>query len=89
LKTFEIKSHDAPAERAPWFSGYFISVIIKDLGIAFPISLEHGVQPLRYRPQEAALSAFLFSISSITFGVNRGETGEAVVKNLSFQFISR
>ncbi|KXN92475.1 Protein CSF1 [Leucoagaricus sp. SymC.cos] len=88
LKTFEVKGHDSQTEQAPWFSKYFIGVTIRDLGIAFPITLDQDIQLPQYRAKEAAVNAFLFSISSITFGINRGETGEAVVKKLSCQFIS-
>lgn len=88
MKTFEVKTRDTQLEEAPWFSKYLISIAIRDLGIAFPITLEQDIQLPRYRAKDAAISAFLFSVSSITFGINRGETGEAAIKDLSFQFIS-
>jgi hypothetical protein len=89
MKTFEVKTSDPQAEEVPWYSRYLISITIRDVGIAFPITLEQDIQLPRHRAKDAAINAFLFSISSIAFGIHRGETGEAVVKNLSFQFISQ
>ncbi len=89
MRTFEVKARNVQTELTPWLSGYLISVTIKDLGIAFPITLDQDIQLSRYRAKGAPVRAFLFSISSITFGINRGETGEASMKNLSFQFVSQ
>lgn len=89
MKTFEVKARDVQAEHTSWLSAYSISVTIKDLGIAFPITLDQDIQLSRYRAKGAPVRAFLFSVSSITFGINRGETGEAGMKNLSFQFVSQ
>ncbi|KAF9450414.1 hypothetical protein P691DRAFT_468038 [Macrolepiota fuliginosa MF-IS2] len=89
MRTFEVKVRDVQTEQAPWLAKYLISVTIKDLGIAFPITLEQDIQLLRQKYKSAFTKAFLFSISSIAFAINRGETGEAVMKDLSFQFVSR
>ncbi|KAJ3575090.1 hypothetical protein NP233_g1335 [Leucocoprinus birnbaumii] len=88
MKTLEVKTRDAHVEESPWYSKYLIGITIRDLGIAFPITLEQDIQLPRFRAKDAAISAFLFSISSIAFGINRGETGQAALKDLSFQFIS-
>lgn len=89
MKTFEVKAHDVRVEQTSWLSKYLISVAIKDLGIAFPITLDQDIQLPRYQAKDASVSVFLFSISSITFGINRGETGEAGMENLAFQFVSQ
>jgi len=88
MRTFEVKARNYQIEDTSWLSKYIINITVRDLGIAFPITLEQDIQLPRYRAKDATISAFLFSISSIIFGVNQGETGEATVKNLSFQFIS-
>jgi hypothetical protein len=36
-----------------------------------------------------AVKAFLFSVKSIKFGTQRGESGEAKMQGLSIQFVSR
>jgi len=88
MRTFEVKIDNHQIEDTSWLSKHIINITIRDLGIAFPITLEQDIQLPRYRAKDATINAFLFSTSSIIFGVNRGETGEATVKNLSFQFIS-
>jgi len=88
MRTFEVKARNYQIEDTSWLSKYIINITVRDLGIAFPITLEQDIQLPRYRAKDATISAFLFSITSIIFGVNQGETGEATVKNLSFQFIS-
>lgn len=88
MKTFEVKVRDVQAEQTSGLARYIINVSIKDVGIAFPITLEQDIQLHRHRVKDASTRAFLFSVSSIAFGINHGETGEAVMKKLSFQFVS-
>jgi hypothetical protein len=88
MKTFEIKVPQARSEQTSWLSKYLINVAIRNLGIAFPITLDHDIKLSRHRTKDAPVSAFLFSVSSIMFAINRGETGEAGMHCLSFQFVS-
>jgi len=88
MRTFEVKTYNHQIEDTSWLSKYIINITIRDLGIAFPITLEQDIQLPRYSAKDATINAFLFSIPSIIFCVNRGETGETTVRNLSFQFIS-
>ncbi|XP_006461147.1 hypothetical protein AGABI2DRAFT_185437 [Agaricus bisporus var. bisporus H97] len=89
MKTFEIKVPQVHSEQTSWLSKYLINVAIKNLGVAFPITLDDDFKLSRYRTKDTPVSAFLFSVSSIMFAINRGETGEAGMNCLSFQFVSQ
>lgn len=89
MKTFEIKVPQVHSEQTSWLSKYLINVAIKNLGVAFPITLDDDFKLSRHRTKDTPVSAFLFSVSSIMFAINRGETGEAGMNCLSFQFVSQ
>ncbi|KAF9268932.1 hypothetical protein L218DRAFT_892586 [Marasmius fiardii PR-910] len=89
LKTFEVvPSHETEGERAQsavpiWLNQYVIEFFIHSVGVAFPLTYDHDNSF-----GERAVKAFLFSIKNISFETHRGETGQAKMKGLSFQFVS-
>lgn len=92
LKTFEVKPNLSEATGAPpWLSRTMIHISISNVGIAFPLGDQQKelVLPRKDSRDDTAVRAFLFSIKSITFSTERGETGQANLRNLSFQFVRR
>jgi hypothetical protein len=89
LKTFDVHVGDIQLERAS-VNDFIITVSIRSIGVAFPLIHDEELElPHKKRKDSAAVRAFLFSVKSIEFGTHRGETGQAVIQHLSFQFISR
>jgi hypothetical protein len=91
LRTFEVKDKDAEfKEKSTWLSEHTIVMIIKNIGVAFPLALDQDIElPQTGSHDSSAVRAFLFSIKSFVFGTQRGETGQAVMKGFSFQFVSQ
>lgn len=91
LKTFEIGSRDVQLqEKSGWVDEYTINVSAQNIGVAFPLTHDHDLElPQTGSRDSAAVRAFLFSIKLVEFGAHRGETGQANMQSLSFQFISR
>lgn len=91
MRTFEVKSKDVGSEaKSNWLSNYTVELMIFNIGVSFPLALEQGLQlPQIGRQDSSAVRAFLFSIKSLRFATQRGETGEAVMAGFSFQFVSR
>ncbi|GLB37483.1 putative fermentation associated protein [Lyophyllum shimeji] len=90
LKTFEVGIRDPRVNSKPWLESYIINVSTRNIGVAFPLTHDQDLQLPRSGSRDStAVPAFLWSIKSIEFGTHRGETGQAVMKNFSFQFISR
>lgn len=86
LDTFDVKVGDVQLEETTdWLHAYVVNVVIQDVGVAFPLSNDD----LRRQGSSGAVRAFLFSIRSIAFRTTRGETGEAVMQRLCFQFVPR
>ena len=86
LETFDVKVGDVQLEETTnWLNNYIVNVVIENIGVAFP--LIHDI--LIRQHSSSSVRAFLFSIRSITFSTTRGETGEALVQRLCFQFVSR
>ncbi|KAL0956539.1 hypothetical protein HGRIS_002680 [Hohenbuehelia grisea] len=93
MKTFEVPAvdRDEPTGASPpWFKKYTVDISMRNFGVAFPLTLEHGLDlpQAGYRPSNA-VRAFLFSIRSIHFGAQRGERGQAIMKDFTFQFVPR
>ena len=90
LKTFEVGLKDTSSEQtASWLDTYVIDIVVQNFGVAIPLTYNHDLQ-LPERTQDAvAVRAFLFSVAKIEFGAHRGETGQAAITNLSFQFVPR
>ncbi|KAJ7287460.1 hypothetical protein C8J57DRAFT_1431026 [Mycena rebaudengoi] len=91
LKTFEVPVHDVQVEEKPsWLNAYVINMSIHNIGVAFPLTHDQNLEiPETGTGASPAVPAFLFSIKSIKFGTQRGESGEAKMQGLSFQFVSR
>lgn len=62
---------------------------MRDIGVAFPLTLDQELEMPQSGRGSTTFKAFLLSIQSVSFGAQRGETGQAVMKNFSFQFVSR
>ena len=90
MRTFEMKSTPHQGETLSFLDRYTISVAMQNIGVAFPLALSDELRvPQAGGVAGASVRAFLFSIKSINFGTERGETGQASMKNFSFQFVSR
>ncbi|KAL4251310.1 hypothetical protein ABKN59_005668 [Abortiporus biennis] len=89
MKTFDVKLGDTQPERASLLADYSINLNVKSIGIAFPLTFNSDLQlPNTGSRDESSVRAFLFSIKSIDFGTQRGESGQATMRGFSFQFIS-
>ncbi|KAF8893814.1 hypothetical protein BD779DRAFT_1669348 [Infundibulicybe gibba] len=89
LKTFEVRVRDVQTQKRPWFYNFIINVSVRNIGIAFPLTLEQDLEiPLTGSKDSNSVRAFLLSVKSIEFVSHRGETGQVIMKSLSFQFIS-
>ncbi|KAJ3517254.1 hypothetical protein NLJ89_g626 [Agrocybe chaxingu] len=90
LQTFDVNINDAQFQKTSWINDLVVSVSVRNIGVAFPLSHDEELQLPRTRNRESvAVRAFLFSIKSIEFESHRGETGQAMMKRLSFQFVSQ
>lgn len=91
MRTFEAKATDTtPTNKSDWLSNHTVELTILDIGVAFPLDLNQGIQlPHSETVNPTAVRAFLFSIKSLKFATQRGETGQAVMEGFSFQFVSR
>ncbi|CAA7261639.1 unnamed protein product [Cyclocybe aegerita] len=90
LQTFDVNINDAQFQKSSWINDLVVSVSVRNIGVAFPLSHDEELQLPRTRSKESvAVRAFLFSIKSIEFESHRGETGQAMMKRLSFQFVSQ
>ncbi|KAJ7218000.1 hypothetical protein GGX14DRAFT_550111 [Mycena pura] len=91
LKTFEVSVEDVQAkEKSSWLKSYHLSFSIHNVGVAFPLTHDQTLEiPQTGSRDSTAVRAFLFSIKSIKFGSQRGESGEAKMQGFSFQFVSR
>ena len=90
MRTFEVKVNDAELPKSTWLSEYTIDLIIKNIGAAFPLALGQDLElPHTGSHDSNSVRAFLFSTKSLVFGSQRGETGQAIMKSFSFQFVSQ
>lgn len=91
LKTFEVAVQDVQVkEQSSWLKSYVINLSIYNIGVAFPLTHDPNLEiPQIGTRDSSAVRAFLFSVKSIKFGTQRGESGEAKMQGFSFQFVSR
>ncbi|KAK7057149.1 hypothetical protein R3P38DRAFT_1162521 [Favolaschia claudopus] len=91
LKTFEVPVENVQRkEQFRWLESYLITLSVHNIGVAFPLTHVQNLEmPLTGSKDSAAVKAFLFSIKSLKFGAQRGESGEAKMRGLSFQFVPR
>src|SRR5882762_5356744 len=85
MRTFEVKVKDPELkEESTWLSEHTIDLIVKNIGVAFPLALDQDLElPQTGSHESSAVRAFLFSIKSLGFGTQHGETGQAVMERFS------
>jgi len=68
MRTFGINVKDTTAQtNGAWLSKYTVHMCIRNIGVAFPLTLEENLQDLPSRSQESSvIRAFLLSIKSPT-----------------------
>ena len=89
MKTFEMKSRPAQAETTMFLDRYSINVTVLNVGVAFPLIFGHELRAQANTHADTDIRAFLFSIKSVSFGIQRGENGQASMKGFSFQVVPR
>lgn len=88
LKTLEVRSRESDINQTSWLDEYTIDLSIRNVGVAFPLTLDEDLElPSTGSKISSAVRAFLFSIESIEFDTQRGETGQINMKSFSFQFV--
>ena len=89
IRTFE-PSKPVPDTIQSWISDFLINFTFKNIGIAFPLDFDPSLRVERSESsKDWATGAFLLSVKSLSFSLQRGESGQAVMKGTAFQFISR
>ena len=89
IKTFE-SSKPGPDTIQSWISDFLINFTFKNIGIAFPLDFDPSPRVERSESGGGqATGAFLLSVKSLSFSVQRGESGQAVMKGTALQFVSR
>ena len=89
IRTFE-PSKPVPDAIQSWISDLLINFTFKNIGIAFPLDFDHSLGVERSESgKDRATGAFLLSVKSLSFSVQRGESGQAVMKGTALQFVSR
>ena len=91
MRSFDVKSGNANNQQRSWLDQYDIYLSVRHIGVAFPLAAFPDLQMSRSgsRDDTNAVRAFLFSIRSLDFGTEHGESGDATMKDFSFQFVSR
>lgn len=91
MRTFEVRVKDTGLDKTTsWLDTYVVDITVQNVGVALPLTYNPGLQLPEKRTQETpAVRAFLFSIAKVEFGTHRGETGQAAITQLSFQFVPR
>jgi hypothetical protein len=88
MRSFEAKASEVKTLQRPWFEEYMANLAIRNIGVAFPLTLEQDFELPRVGNRETnSIRAFLFSIKSLSFGAQRGENGQAIMRGFSFQFV--
>jgi hypothetical protein len=89
IKTFE-SSKPGPDAFKSWISDFLINFTFKNIGIAFPLDFDPNLKVGRSESaKDPATGAFLLSVKSLSFSVQHGESGQAVMKGTALQFVSR
>jgi hypothetical protein len=88
MRTFETKDKlSSLSESQGLLSKYTVKFVFRNIGFAFPLAPNQDLKP--GSQDSSAVAAFLFSIRSLIFDIQRGESGQAAMKGSSFQFVSR
>lgn len=89
IKTFE-SSKPGPDVIQSWISDFLINFTFKNIGIAFPLDFDPSLKIERSESGgDRGTGAFLLSVKSLSFSVQRGESGQAIMKGTALQFVSR
>jgi len=89
IRTFE-SSKPVPDAIQSWISDFLINFTFKNIGIAFPLDFDPSLRMERSESgKDRATGAFLLSVKSLSFSLQRGENGQAVMKGTALQFVSR
>jgi hypothetical protein len=89
IKSFE-SSKPGPDAIQSWISDFLINFTFKNIGIAFPLDFDPSLKVERSESGGGQVTgAFLLSVKSLSFSVQRGESGQAVMKGTALQFVSR
>lgn len=90
MRSLDVKTGESQRNGVSWFDKYTIALGIHNIGVAFPLAFDETVQlPRSGSRDDSEVRAFLFSIKSLVFGTQRGESGQATMKGFAFQFVSR
>ncbi|KAI0762082.1 hypothetical protein BD413DRAFT_680921 [Trametes elegans] len=90
MKSLDVKIGEQAASEKSLLELYSISLTISNIGVAFPLTLSRDLQmPRSGSHDDSSVRAFLFSIKSLKFGGQLGETGQASMTSFAFQFVSR
>lgn len=91
MKTFNVNPRTTPiADTGTFFSNRSVKLTVSNFGAAFPLSLDQNLEvPHTGARGSLPLKAFLLSIRTLEFRTHRGETGQANMKEFSFQFVPR
>ena len=90
MKSLDVKIGEPKVAEKSLLEMYTVSLVIKNIGVAFPLTLARDLQmPRTGSHDESAVRAFLFSIKNLEFGTQLGENGQASMSGFSFQFVSR
>ena len=89
IKTFESSKPGSDAIQS-WISDFLINFTFRNIGIAFPLDFDPTLKVERSDSgKDRATGAFLLSVKSLSFSMQRGESGQAVMKGTALQFVSR
>ena len=91
MKSLDVKIGEPKASPDKSFLElYNISIVIRNVGVAFPLTLARDLQmPRSGSLDDSTVRAFLFSVKTIEFGTQLGQSGQASMAGFSFQFVSR
>lgn len=90
MRSLDVKIGEDQQNDLSWFDEYTTALAIHNIGVAFPLAFDQTVQlPRSGSRDDSEVRAFLFSIRSLVFGTQRGESGQATMKGFAFQFVSR
>ena len=89
IKSFE-SSKPGPDTIKTWVSDFLIKFTFKNIGMAFPLDFDPSLRVERSESgKDRATGAFLLSVKSLSFSLQRGESGQAMMKGTALQFVSR
>jgi hypothetical protein len=88
METFNINPTPMAINESSFLGKRCIEFTMENFGAAFPLTLNQSNATV-VDSGVSSSKAFLFSIRSVRFQTHRGETGQAVIKDFSFQFVAK